>query len=202
MSQLIESIKIKNGSAVNLDLHIARMNNSSKELWGSDQHSVDFETILNTIASLDPDSIYKLRLIYDADSFDFEFLPYSNPQIDSLKLVEAPEIDYSNKYLDRSSIKKAFKKRASCDDILITQHGMVTDSFYCNVAFKQGNDWFTPDLPLLKGIKRQQLLNSGMIKESEISIEDIPEFEMITLFNAMIEFKEIRIDISQISFED
>ena len=58
--------------------------------------------------------------------------------------------------------------------------------------------WYTPEAPLLKGTKRQQLLDQGMIYLDDIKYRDLQDFGSIRLFNAMIEFGEIEIPVSVI----
>ena len=200
MSRLIESIKTENALLCNLAYHTKRMNASSLELWGQNEHCVDFNKIRHELDQLDPDQLYKLRIVYDSDSFSHEFQKYSSRPIHSLKIVELDDLDYSHKYADRTVIEKAFTEKEDCDDILITQHGAITDSSYCNLAFKKGDVWYTPDQPLLTGTKRQYLLDQGTIEEAEIYIEDIPDFESLCLFNAMIEFGELELGIEAIQF--
>ena len=200
MSRLIESIKTENALLCNLAYHERRMNASSLELWSQNMHCVDFNKIRHELDQLDPDQLYKLRIVYDSDSFSHEFQKYSSRPIHSLKIVELDDLDYSHKYADRTVIEKAFTEKEDCDDILITQHGAITDSSYCNLAFKKGDVWYTPDQPLLTGTKRQYLLDQGTIEEAEIYIEDIPDFESLCLFNAMIEFGELELGIEAVQF--
>jgi 4-amino-4-deoxychorismate lyase len=96
-------------------------------------------------------------------------------------------------------LEELFKLRAKADDILIIRNNLVTDSYYCNVAFWDGSSWLTPNDPLLRGTQRARCIELGLIKEQEITKEDIYTFEKICLFNAMIPFEEkIEIDIKNI----
>ena len=56
-------------------------------------------------------------------------------------------------------------------------------------------------MPLLPGTKKQKLINELLISPKEIFVEDIPEYEKITLFNAMIEFGEIVFDVGKINLD-
>ena len=61
-----------------------------------------------------------------------------------------------------------FQIRQDKDDILIVKNGLLTDTSIANIALYDGNDWYTPLHPLLKGTKRAELLDKGVLKEKEI----------------------------------
>jgi len=67
----------------------------------------------------------------------------------------------------------------------------VTDSFAANLLFFDGETWVTPDSPLLKGTKRQFLIDQGIIFEKKIREEDIRNYLKVGLINAMIGFEEM-----------
>ena len=64
-----------------------------------------------------------------------------------------------------------FLIRQDKDDILIVKNGLLTDTSIANIALYDGNDWYTPLHPLLKGTKRAELLDKGVLKEKEIKIK-------------------------------
>jgi 4-amino-4-deoxychorismate lyase len=115
-----------------------------------------------------------------------------------LLVVDSDTLDYSLKYSDRSPLEQLYSKREIHDDIIICRHGAITDSYYANLAFEKDGVWFTPDTPLLQGVKRTWLIQSGAIKEKEIYIEDLPDYSRICLFNAMIEFGELELPVGAI----
>ena len=49
---------------------------------------------------------------------------------------------------------------------------------------------FTPKTFLLEGTKRKSLINSGVIKEKDITIADMPKFRKVYLINAMIDIDD------------
>jgi len=193
---LIESIKVYENRLCNLPYHKARIAASLRALYDCDLQ-IDFETIQQDINKLS-EELYKLRIVYNNSYFEYEFIPYTFKAINSLKLVNGDHVNYSFKFEDRSALKKLFAEKGKADDILIVKSGLVTDSYYCNVAFLKNGNWYTPYLPLLHGTKRKQLLDNKIIIEETITKEDIVSFEKIRLFNAMIEFGEIEMLISNI----
>ena len=206
MSQLVESILVKNGWFYNLDLHEERMNNAMAKVYGSTEF-VELANLLYTkltqwIKTHGEDAVrgkVKCRVLYEREILDVEFAPYVTRSIKSLKVVYDDSIDYSIKTADRSALNKLYEQRGICDDILIIKNGLVSDAWAANVLFFDGKEWFTPQKPLLEGTKRRLLLNLEMIKEADIRVDDIPQFQKVRLVNAMLDFDDsIDIDISNV----
>ena len=93
-----------------------------------------------------------------------------------------------------------FQNRKEADDIIIIRNGQVTDSYYANLVFYDGRDWWTPQSPLLKGIKREFLLNKNHVKTRKIYEGDLKSFKKASLINAMLEIGEVEIPIDKILF--
>jgi 4-amino-4-deoxychorismate lyase len=134
---------------------------------------------------------YKVHLEYDSSGFHFlSVLPYRCRPINTLRLVEGGDIDYSYKYADRSSLNALLAERGTCDEILIVKDGLLTDTSFTNIALFDGCHWLTPRRPLLAGTHRQRLLARGIISEADIRAADIQQFFRIRLFNAMVDWGE------------
>lgn len=142
--------------------------------------------------------VFKCRIVYDDQTKEVEFTPYTIRSVKKLKIVENDRINYEFKYVDRKQIDKLFEEREACDDILIVRKGEVTDASYANIVFRRGNDWVTPWSPLLKGTMRQKLIEENKIIPEKILLEDIPTFKSFKLINAMLEFDSPEIDVSNI----
>jgi len=206
MSQLVESILVKNGWFYNLDLHEERMNSAMAKIYGNSEF-VELEDILYSkltqwMETQGEDVItgkIKCRVLYEREVLDVEFAPYNMRTINSLKVVYDDSIDYSIKTADRSALNKLYDQRGDCDDILIIKNGLVSDAWAANVLFYDGKGWFTPRTPLLEGTKRRLLLNLEIIKETDIRVENIKSYQKIRLVNAMIDFEdEVDVEISNI----
>ena len=193
--RFIESILLKNGQYINLHLHQQRIDHVFQRFASSDK-SHDLNRIL---PKLDMEGSYKVRLVYDLDTeeaeYDLEFSEYRARKIKSLEVVHSQPFDYSMKFEDRTKINKLVKK-SDADDIIIAINGKVTDGSYFNVTFWTGNEWITPDTPLLKGVRRTQLLQEGKIKEAPVLIADLGAFEKVSLINAMLDLGELEVPLS------
>lgn len=144
---------------------------------------------------------YKARVVYGEQGVEtVEYAPYSMRNINSLQVVEDDTITYDYKSTDRSSLNALVEKKGSSDDIIIVKHGLLTDTSFTNHAIFDGKHWTTPRHPLLPGTKRAALLDKGIIREADITLEDLRNANKISLFNAMVEFGEMEIAIENVHF--
>ena len=197
MCRLIETIRILDGKAENIFWHNYRFNASRLELFGQ-TGKIDLSTRVMVPEEYSKGEV-KCRLIYGAsiESVEFEF--YSFRQVKSLKILIDNEIDYSHKYLDRSTIQSLFSRKEDKDDVLIVKNGFVTDSSYCNLAFWDGKKFHTPSTALLKGTKRYKYLSENILTEKEIRIDDLKNFQEIHVINAFMDIGRSIVLIKDIS---
>ena len=191
MMRFIETIKIENGIAQNLDLHLERSSKTCLYYFGV-KTALPFNTIINEFRSSHSGGIYKLKIIYTSKIEHFTIEPYQPKIVKSLKIIKGGNIDYSFKYEDRSELEKLLSLKGECDDIIIIKNGFVTDTSYSNLVFSEGEQFFTPSSFLLNGTKRKQLLRDGKIIEKEIKIEDISRYSNVFMINSMLDFVQIR----------
>jgi len=189
MCQLVESIKLKDGAIQNLEYHQMRMNRSMDELFPKGK-KINLATVIS-IPDNFASGIFKVRVLYGNSVQKIEIEPYTFRTIQSLKVVHHESIDYHLKYTDRQILQKLFAQRENYDDIIIVKNGSVTDSFAANLLFFDGETWVTPNSPLLKGTKRQLLIDQGFVFEKKIRVEDIRSYQKIGLINAMIDLEEM-----------
>ena len=166
MCQFIETIRIDSGEARNLTYHEQRLNDTRNHFWPG-SHALQLADFLPPV----PESgIHKLRIVYGQDG-----------------------ISYTYKSTDRQVLDQLFAQRGSCDDILIVRRHLLTDTSIANIALFDGKHWHTPQSPLLKGTKRAELLDKGILSERKIHVEDIPSYSTVRLFNAMIDWGELEL---------
>lgn len=185
MSLLVESIRSENGKLLNISFHNERMISSLTAIFGL-KKDFDLEKLI-TIPEMTKNGIFKCRVEYDREVTKVEFTPYFIKVIRTLKIVEDNTIEYAHKFVDRKEIADLYSMRGNADDILIIKKGMVTDTSYSNVVFRdQKGNWVTPSTYLLPGTKRASLINSGILKETFITYRDISKYTEMKLINAMI----------------
>lgn len=198
--QFVETIKIKNGKALALPYHQARMDRTISHLVSiSHEESIShFSFLISNLESLlspTPEmDLYKARVVYGAQGVEtIEYAPYQMRTIRSLKVVEDDEIDYTYKSTDRSQLNALVAQKGDCDEIIIVKNGLLTDTSFTNLALYDGSSWLTPKHPLLHGTKRAQLLEAGIIREADLTLEDLKRAQKVSLFNAMIDFGECEV---------
>ena len=204
--QFVETIKIKNGKALALPYHQARMERTIRRFFPSFPSFTSFPSIasadINLSSLISPKEemdFYKARVVYGAQGVEaIEYAPYKMKEIHSLKVVEDDSIDYTYKSTDRSALNALAAQKGDCDEIIIIKNGLITDTSFTNLALFDGNRWLTPKHPLLLGTKRAQLLEAGIIEEADLTPEDLKKAEKVSLFNAMIDFGELVIGIRRV----
>ncbi len=189
MYQLVESLKLSDGNLQNLDYHQSRMDRSMNELYpGAEKINLSKAISIPENAKT---GLFKVRVLYRHSIESIEIEPYIFRIIQSLKVVHHEQIDYHLKYTDRQILQELYARRENCSDIIIVKNGLVTDSFAANLLFFDGEKWVTPTTPLLKGTKRQYLLDLGIISEREIREEDMMSYHKVGLINALLDFEEM-----------
>lgn len=185
------------GQAELLPYHQRRIDRSRRTYYAKSP-VLKLEKILESI-DLPAKGLYKLRIEYGVGVVKQELIPYTPRAINSLKLVRAEEVAYGRKYADRSGIRRCLEKKGRCDDILMVQNGHLTDSSYANIALFDGKNWYTPAWPLLRGTRREMLVETGVVRPSVIRARDLKLFQSIRLINAMLRWEEgPTLDVSEI----
>lgn len=187
MKTFIETIKIKDGRFYNLNLHLERMNRTTEHFFKSPillpVHDKDIPYEMRS-------GLIKCRVSYSKDIIGIEFEKYQLRKIESLKLIIDNSISYTYKLADRSIFHTADKQKDGSDEILIIKNDFITDTSFSNIVLRNSQGLFTPDTPLLKGVKRELLLRNNIIKECPIRIDSLKDFTHIHLINAMIDFED------------
>ena len=188
MPPFLETISIKDGHPQYLDWHQRRVDATLKHFYpeiANDDVSFQLTEILASCA-IPAIGIYRCRIVYDINSISVEFFPYESRPVKSLRLIEAPAgYDYRYKYADRKVLDDLFAQRGDADDILITRDGWITDTSIANIAFRKGDRWYTPSMPLLTGTTWKRLVAAGVLIPRPIHQRDIVRFDAFKIFNAM-----------------
>ena len=188
MFQFIESICCVNKELRNLDYHQARFDRTRSDNF-NDIQPILLKEIIQFPTELS-DEKYKVRIVYDREIQRIEFQSYQIKPINSIKLFEIdPKINYTYKYADRWFFDE-YIKEAQTDDLVLVKSNYITDCTYSNIVFFDGENWFTPRAVLLKGTMRESLLNEEKIKEKNIKISDLANFQSFKRINAMMNLEE------------
>lgn len=151
----------------------------------------------------------KCRVVYGPQGIGHvEYRPYTPPRIGSLLAVADDDADYPYKYNDRPRLTAWHGQAAAegCGDALIIRHGKVTDTTFCNAAFRAAGSspevWHTPAEPLLRGTMREYLIKQGTIVPCEMPAAALYNgmYDCAALFNAMNDFGSLLLPASRIVF--
>lgn len=111
-------------------------------------------------------------------------------RLQTLKLVDSADIEYSFKYLDRTALDQIRSENPAFDDIIIVKNNRITDCSFANLVFYADSGWVTSNTPLLKGTKRQMYIDKQIIEERTITVSDLNLFSKARIINAMIDLEE------------
>ena len=190
--QLLETIKIEEGEICNISYHQERFDRSRNTLFG-----IHEPLILSNIIKAPPHGLHRCRIVYSDSIHSIEYLPYHAKEISTLVIV-ASDIEYTFKYENREELDTLLSNAAHADEIIIEKEGYLTDTTIANIAFYDGKKWMTPSEPLLKGTMRAKLLNEKFLTKTKIKKEDLACYTHVALMNAMIGFKVLNINPTQI----
>tara|TARA_B100000925_G_scaffold231780_1_gene180300 strand:- start:676 stop:1272 length:597 start_codon:yes stop_codon:yes gene_type:complete len=198
MYPLFESLCVQDGKLLNSQWHENRFQTSYNQYYGSPAPFFLLEG-LNIPNNFSKGRV-KLRIRYNQKDRIFHFEHYQTQKIESLQLVYTEELDYSYKYTERENLNALFAQKGKSDDVLIVKKGRITDSLYANVVFFDGNEWWTPNHPLLKGTCRARLLSQEIIKEILLEVNDLKNFKGLKLINAMRDMDQPIIPIENLIY--
>ncbi len=199
MSLLFETIKIVDGRIQNLRFHQERMKRSVMDLFPKNPYP-DLKLLLSS-TTIPAIGIYKCNIVYDTVVKDLIITPYKKKKIINFYLVKVHDIEYNYKWLNRGLLIELKKRFKDDEEVIIVKNGLLSDTTFSNIVFFDGKQWLTPKVPLLKGTKRQQLLEEGLIVEKSIKPEHLKGYKQFRLINAMLEFDENNeYDISSIQY--
>ena len=184
MSLFIETLRIVDGEIQLLLYHQKRLERTFFHFWPAVVPPRLEEVLIDRPMS---QGIYKARVVYGEEGVkEVEYVPYVVRHIRWLQFVNDNTIDYTYKSTDRSHLSALAELKGEADEIIIVKNGLLTDTSYSNIALYDGNDWYTPRIPLLKGTMRQYLIDQGLIKEADIRPEDWYKYQQVALINAMM----------------
>jgi len=180
---LLETIKIEDGLIFNLEYHQKRCTQSRNELY-----DCPHELLLKEHINVPKKGLYRCRVVYDEKIKSIEYIPYTPKEILSLKVVSS-SLDYHLKYAQRETLDQLLAQHPDVDDVIIEKEGYLTDTTIANIAFFDGDTWYTPSTPLLPGTMRQKLIDDGFLQTRHIKKTDLHLYSQVALINAMIGFK-------------
>ncbi|MGX9756298.1 aminotransferase class IV [Clostridioides difficile] len=202
---LFETIKVKDGIAIDLDTHIDRMLNSITCLDLNINYEKRFlidkivkyikkENIINKalrITVFDEGYNISIRAIpYNKDAYNKGFKLTISP------IVRGDSLIYRHKttnYFENIYTKNIANKNGYNDGIFINSEGVILECSMSNIFFIRGNKVYTPSskLPILNGTIKKRIIKICdelhiELVENEINISEISSFDFVFVTNSLM----------------
>jgi len=185
--EFIETLLIKNGKIQNLEYHFERIKRTFNYFKFK---TAIYEELKSKTKNINEKNL-RMRITYNNKKIiKTEFFPLTKREFKKFKIINI-NCNYSFKYKNRQNFQKLYFQYQNIDEFILVKNNLVTDTTISNLAFFTGSEWLTPKYPLLKGTKRQELLNKGFLKEENIHIYDLPYFKKMAMINAILGFNKI-----------
>ncbi len=196
MSLFIETLRVEHDDTIPLlDYHKSRMTRALSSLGTSSPVTV-IDQMMARFAEVLTDQpltqcIRKYRVLYsNTRILEATLTPYVIRPINTLAIAPIT-FGYEHKYADRIEINACYHDYPHTDDVIMTRDDLLTDTSYGNIALHHDGMWYTPETPLLRGCRRQYLIDHRMVQPKKIRIEDIHSYSYLMIFNAMIPFGRV-----------
>ena len=130
---LFETLAINNGRILNLDYHNRRFKQG--QLFLHCQKMIDDVADIIHIDDDFKDNLIRCRITYDKHDIKVKYFDYIPKNIQSFKLIECNDIDYTYKYDDRNLLNDLLSQKGDCDEIIIIKNNFVSDCSVGNLLF-------------------------------------------------------------------
>jgi 4-amino-4-deoxychorismate lyase len=191
-------MKLEDGEIFNLKYHQERICAAFAELF-PDRRPLNLEDTLSGTVFLQT-GLFRLRVSYDRDSAEITVSPYVRRMISRLIIIEDNGLGYPYKFEDRSLFAKYAERFAEDEEPLFAVGGRICDTTFGNAVFRKNGVYFTPRSFLLKGTMRTQLLEDGVIREADITVDNITDFSEVHIINALNGIGDIAVDVKNVVY--
>ena len=168
--KLVETMLVQDGKIQFLDEHLARMENSAKELgfvFNKEKCLVSLRASKTSAAIQKKDKILRL-LLNKQGNFETQILSIDEIKTNKVTISKTP-VQNDNKLLYHKTTyrpwydesMKKIKAGEVFDEIFFNEKGELTEGARSNIILQIGDEFFTPPIKcgLLSGIMRQKLIN-------------------------------------------
>ena len=190
--ELLESLRLDNGTVARLDAHLARLTRSARH-FGRPCDVDQVTQALHQLAAQHPQGVFKVRLLLDARGgirCEAAPLPATATPV-KLHLAERPMPSADEFITHKTTRREAYAPFApptGCFDTLLwNEAGQLTECTIGNVALQLQGQWVTPPLScgLLPGVMRETLLQQGRLHERIIETNELRLATGIAMLNSV-----------------
>jgi len=196
--KLIETMLREEGAYFLQDLHMARLKKSAGELGFSLDETAALSTLERTAAGLDPEGIYRIRLLLDkTGGTDISVSPLERISSPVKLAVSEERTDRNDPLLRHKTTDRGlydselakYRVKGFFDCVFLNREDEVTECAISNIFIRKGDDYFTPPLSsgVLPGVYREYLFLAGELPLAEkvLHPEDIAEADELFIANSV-----------------
>ena len=200
---LFETIRVEQGQACHLEMHLGRISQSAKALKIKFDSNRAKSLIQESCSQLDASLIYRLRLDLSAEGL----LSVKTAAIQNLQagpilwasdiLATDATMSSTDQLLGHKVTRRklydqawlAAEKLGAFDALFVNEQGFVTEGGRSNVFIKKDGRWLTPPLAsgCLPGVMRSMVMNDAKYQavEQDITPTDVLTAEEVIFTNAL-----------------
>ena len=200
---LLETLRLQGGKFHHLPAHLARLARAAAHFsYPFDEARIrrSLQTLASSVTATAPatshgEAVWRVRLQLDAaGTLTVEkFMLNSTPSLVTLALAampfEAAQSEFSRFKTTRRTHYEAFAPTdpALFDTLLYNPQGELTECTRGNIALLLDGQWVTPALHcgLLAGVGRAHCLQTGRLRESVITLADLPRVQALAFVNSL-----------------
>jgi 4-amino-4-deoxychorismate lyase len=183
----IEVIKSDGGAYLNLEGHAVRMDRTMRRFF---RQPFVQPTLARHLPAPPSRGVAKLTVLYSDIIISAEFSDYEKPQIRSLAMVDAGQVDYIFKSRDRERLNE-IKVFSGADEAVIVRNGFITNVTTANLVFRDtSGNLFTPLHYIHSGTKREFYIRTKTVTAYPIKHDQLSFYESVTLVNAMLDIED------------
>ncbi|MEO5794342.1 MAG: aminodeoxychorismate synthase component I [Rhodoferax sp.] len=189
---LLETLAMVDGSLRHRDAHLARMQAAAAH-FGTPWNQEHVHQVLQTI--LRPQGAWRVRLLLDAQGqATAEAYPLeASPALVHLQLADRPLAAAHSEFVRFKTTRRAHYDAFTStqpgvfDTLLWNAAGEITECTRGNIALRLDGQWVTPPLAcgLLRGIGRDNALQTGRVVEAVVRVDDLPRVEALAFVNSL-----------------
>ncbi|HEY3330664.1 MAG TPA: aminodeoxychorismate synthase component I [Capsulimonadaceae bacterium] len=197
---LLETMRVENGSVYLLQRHMARLAGSARRFgFTIDIDAIEEEIARRIVADTTAGNCYRMRLLVSrSGNATVELYPLApSPTelqfaIETEQRIDRKDIRRYHKTADRGFYEVLFRRHFEADSpardvLLVNSDGNVTEFTKGNIVIEIGGEMITPPVGdgLLPGVLRQELVDTGVVTERQISVADVWAAERVWFVNAL-----------------
>lgn len=192
--ELLETLRLSQGTLIHLAQHLARMRTSAAH-FGFVWDDNTLQQALRDLLDGHPVGEWRVRLLshrngqVQAQAFPLE----ASPMKVTVQLATHPAVGCDGDFFRHKTTRRAHYDAFAptttgvFDTLLWNEQGQLTEFTRGNVALKAAGQWLTPPLScgLLPGVGRGQLLKEGRLREAVLTKEDLHQAQAIAFVNSL-----------------